>query len=105
MTQPARLFIAVRADLPPAIAGVQACHAVAQAVAGRHLDDDTHFVLVEVPGQKELLDLARQLYEDGQEFRLFDEPDYNLGPTALATPPGNRRSGKRFSKWPLWRGR
>lgn len=104
MIEPARLFIAVRADLPPAIAGVQACHAVAQAVAGRELDEDTHFVLVEVPGQKELLDLAVQLNEDGQDFRLFDEPDDNMGPTALATPPGDRKSGKRFSKWPLWRG-
>lgn len=56
---PPRLFIAVRADLPPAVAGVQACHAVAQAVAGKHLPEDTHFVLVEVPEKKQLLGLAQ----------------------------------------------
>jgi hypothetical protein len=101
---PPRLFIAVRADLPPAIAGVQACHAVARAVAGKALAEDTHFVLVEVPRQDDLLRLADQLEADGQTFELFDEPDDQLGPTALATPPGDKRTGRRFARWPLWRG-
>lgn len=105
MMEPARLFIAVRADLPPATAAVQACHAVARAVAGRELDDDTHFVLVEVPGKEELLGLAERLSTDGQQFELFSEPDDNLGPTALATPAGCRKAGKRFAKWPLWKAR
>ena len=104
MEDPARLFIAVRADLPPAIAGVQACHAVAKAVSGRHLPDNTHFVLVQVPSKEELLSLAKKLYDDGSEFELFFEPDYDLGETALATPPGDRKKGKRFSKYPLWKG-
>lgn len=99
-----RLFIAVRNDLPPAVAGVQACHAVARAVAGRELADDTHFVLVGVPSQDALLKLANQLDYDGQPYALFDEPDDNLGPTALATPPGSKAAGKRFSRWPLWTG-
>lgn len=104
MNTPSRLFIAVRNDLPPAIAGVQACHAVARAVAGRGLAEDTHFVLVGVPSQDALLKLANQLDYDGQPYALFDEPDDNLGPTALATPPGDKSAGKRFSKWPLWTG-
>lgn len=104
MSTPARLFIAVRNDLPPAVAGVQACHAVARAVAGRPLDEDTHFVLVGVPDQGTLMALADQLNFDGQAYELFDEPDDDLGPTALATPPGNKQAGKRFAKWPLWTG-
>lgn len=103
--EPARLYIAVRGDLPPNIAGVQACHAVAKAVAGKHLPDDTHFVLVRVPQQEQLLALAQTLDMDGQEFSLFLEPDDDLGPTALATPPTDRKGGKRFSKFPLWKGK
>lgn len=104
MKNTSRLFIAVRNDLPPAIAGVQACHAVARAVAERKLEDDTHFVLVGVPDQNALLRLAQQLDDDFQPYALFEEPDDNLGYTALATPPSMKSAGKRFSKFSLWKG-
>ena len=96
------LFAAVRSDLPPAVQGVQLCHAVARAVQAGGLTDDTRFVLVQVPDQTALLALADRLETDGHVPHVFVEPDHAQGETALALSPGAAVQGKRFSRWPLW---
>jgi hypothetical protein len=96
------LFAAVRADLPPTVQGVQLCHAIAQASSQGGLTPDTRFVIVSVPDQAALFALASNLDKDRTQFCLFDEPDYDYGPTALATHPGDFRSGRRFSRLALW---
>lgn len=96
------LFAAVRSDLSAVQQGVQLCHATALAAANGGLDPDTRFVLVSVKNKDELLLLAASLAEDGIAFDLFEEPDYQIGPSALATHKIKFKSGKRFSRLPLW---
>lgn len=96
------LFAAVRQDLPPAIQGVQLCHATATAAAAGGLREDTRFVIVSVKDQEQLLELARQLDHDGVAFSMFEEPDYGIGYSALATHVAGVKTGKRFSRMPLW---
>lgn len=96
------LFAAVRADLPKSVQGVQICHAVAQAAACGGLTSDTRFVLTVVPDQAALFALARRLADDGLSPCVFEEPDYDIGASALALPPGPVRQGRRLSHLPLW---
>lgn len=98
------LFAAVRSDLPPAIQGVQLCHAVARASAQGGLQEDTRFVLVRVPDQVALFDLAHALFRDGLNPCVFEEPDHGIGASALALPVGSSRHGRRFAALPLWSG-
>ena len=96
------LFAAVRGDLPPAVQGVQLCHATAQAAHTGGLSDDTRFVLTRVADQEGLLRLAERLERDGIRFCVFEEPDHGIGPSALACVVGPFATGKAFSKLPLW---
>jgi hypothetical protein len=87
-----RLYVVVRADLPPAQQAVQACHAaLALAESGVSTVPDT-LVLLNAPDEPALLDLAARIeaacaLPRGYNLQLvvFREPDLGGQATALAT--------------------
>lgn len=90
MTTP-RVYVVVRADLPPGQQAVQACHAALQLADGAVYGDST-LVLLTVPDENALHTLAariRQRCAIPRGYRLqlevFHEPDLGGQATALAT--------------------
>lgn len=92
---PAKLYIAVRADLPPGLQAAQAVHASFQffdewPCRVRHwLRKSNFLVIVAVPDEEALLALAAEarLGRD-LETTLVREPDMGGEATALAMQPG-----------------
>ncbi len=88
-----RVYVVVRADLPPGQQAVQACHAalrLADETAGAY--GDATLVLLTVPGEKALLALASRIERRAALPRgwnlalaVFRESDLGGQATALAT--------------------
>lgn len=97
--------VLVRADIPLPQQAVQAIHAAMAATAAYGgLRGDTRLALLQVRDQDELLAYADRLADKGVAFALFDEPDYGMGASALATAPGPVAQGRCLSRLPLWAG-
>lgn len=96
-TPPDKLYIAVRADLPPGLQVAQSVHAMAQfydewPCRVRHwLRKSNYLVVVSVPNEEALLALATEaaLGQDLEVTRVV-EPDLGDETTAIAIQPGER---------------
>lgn len=82
------MYVVVRADLLPGLQAAQACHAVRLFVEDereadrRWYEQSNNLVLLQVPGQKELL----EFYERACGSKvLFREPDLEGEATAVAS--------------------
>ncbi len=98
-------YVLVRSDLSLEQQMVQAIHAAMKSV-GDHgrLQDDTRLALLSVKDQAHLLQCAGELADAGIPFSLFEEPDYAMGASALATAPGPALRLKCLKKLPLLKG-
>lgn len=96
-----KLFVVIRADLPPGLQAAQACHAL-QAMNDQHPQVikqwKGNIVLLAVSNMAELSELACTMQRAKMPIALFCEPDIGGEPTALAVH-GN--ASKRLSSLPL----
>jgi hypothetical protein len=82
------MYIFVRQDLSQPQQIVQASHAAHEA--GHDFgkaEGSTHIVLIGMPSQAKLLATADHLDTHNIPYKLFYEPDYDTGYTAIATQP------------------
>jgi len=61
-----------------------------------------HIVLIGVPDVKALERVIQKLRDNHIEFAAFDEPDDNLGLTAVATVPLNEEQRLVFQNYKIW---
>lgn len=97
-----KLYLVTRGDLNPGSRAAQLCHAI-RAFTEEHPDVDrvwfersNTLVLLEVPGETELLRLATRARENHIPCSLFREPDLGDQATALAIAPDGRRLVRRL---------
>lgn len=89
----ARLYIAVRADLPPGLQAAQAAHAAFQffhehpVIAGRWFVTSNYLIIVAVPDELALLDLISDASRLGIVRTGVREPDIGDEATAVALAP------------------
>lgn len=99
--KPLLSYIVVRRDLPLAQIVVQACHAAMEMGTGQNAClEPVHLAVVTVENQDELMKAVKGLEMDGCTYELFEEPDDDMGYTALCTYPSTLRNNK-LSKLPL----
>lgn len=97
-------YVLIRADLSLEQQLVQAVHAGMKAVHDHgRLCEDTRLAVLAVQDQAQLLDCAAELADAGVSFSLFEEPDYAMGASALATAPGPALRLRCLKKLPLFR--
>lgn len=88
-----RLYIAVRADLPPGLQAAQAAHAAFQffhehpVLVGRWFVLSNYLIIVQVPDETALLDLGLAAERLDIVFAAISEPDLDGEMTALALAP------------------
>lgn len=95
----------LRKDLPPVVRAIQLAHATLEL--GKSLDPNepiANLVLFEVDNEEELVRVDSWLEDIGIKRRMFFEPDYDTGYTAICTEPlaGDQRvpfSGFKLFKW------
>lgn len=94
-SNPAKLYIAVRADLTPGLQVAQSVHAMAQfwdehpSFARSWLHRSNFLVVVSVPDEEALLELAAQAsWGKGLCITKVNEPDLGDEFTAIAIQPG-----------------
>ncbi len=99
-----KLYVLVRADLPPGPRAVQACHAALQ-FAREHrqafedwTDLSNYLIIKEAPDEATLRAVVDRASARGHKHSLFREPDYGGSLTAIAVEPGGRRL---FGGFPL----
>jgi hypothetical protein len=103
LSTPRYLFVAVRRDIPPADQMVQVAHAAFEAGQRWHADRETcHLILLSVPTQAALIDLAIRCEARGIGCVVFDEPDDHMGFTALCSEPLRDHRRRLFRRYPLW---
>lgn len=90
----ARLYIAVRADLPPGLQLAQAVHAAFHFhhdhpdLVGPWIVKSNYLVVVAVPDEDALLDLIKEAATRGIARTAVREPDLDDAATAVALEPG-----------------
>lgn len=87
-------YVFVRTDIPSEAQIVQAGHACLEAGFDFPRPNGTcHMVLIGVPSEEKLVNTARYLEDHEIAHRMFHEPDYGMGFSAIATEPihGDRR--------------
>lgn len=89
-----RLYLAVRADLPPGLAAAQAVHAALQFaeqhpdLTGPWMQDSKYLIIVAVPDEIELIGLASRALAEGLAVETWAEEDLGGQKTAIALQPG-----------------
>jgi len=113
-------YVLVRGDLlltegwPVGAVLAQACHAATAAIHLHYTDphtqeyltdlDNMHKVVLEAPGQKDLLSAADKLKEGNIDFKLWIEQPENF-PTCLAVKPYPKQEVQKFfKKFKLYKG-
>lgn len=93
----------LRTDIPLADQIVQASHSAIEA--GRELQIPSHcnLVLLQIENEKDLLDTACFLLQNGIRYEMFFEPDDNMGHTSITTEALTDEKRKLLSKFKLWR--
>lgn len=96
-------YVLVRRDLSLEQQLVQAVHAGMKAVNDHgQLCPDTRLAVLSVRDQAHLLACAGELHDAGIGFSIFEEPDYAMGASALATAPGPALRLRCLKKLPLF---
>jgi len=95
--RPPKLYVVVRANLPPGVQAVQGLHAFREFGA-LHPDADKHWfetsnhlALLEVPDEPSLVKLVDRAAREQVRFALFREPDRGMEATAVALEPKAQR--------------
>ena len=89
------MYIAVRADMTPGLQAAQAVHAAFHfwadwpSMALAWVRDSNFLVVVAVPDELALADLAARAVEEGIARTLVREPDLGNTITAVALQPGS----------------
>lgn len=92
-----KLYIIIRADLPPGAQAAQACHglmAFAQThsiVANYWYAKSNNLVVLQVPSEACLKHLAARAEDAGIDHAVFREPDFDDTVTAVAIEPAGKR--------------
>lgn len=92
-----KLYLVVRADLPPGQQAVQACHAMRgfafehEGVERAWFEASNHLALLAAPDEWALLRLAREAAHKGLRVSSFREPDRDNEVTAIALEPRAKR--------------
>ncbi len=103
-----KMFVVVRADLPPGLRAAQAAHAVAEMCVHRPSEsalwhDEAHgnyMIVLEAPHEVSLMGWFDYLQESHIDCELFREPDMNYAATALAALPHPDKN-ELFAQLPL----
>ena len=99
-----KLYVLVRADLPPGPRAVQACHA---ALSFAHEHDvvfrdwirlSNYLIIKEAPDEATLRSVVELARNRRHKHTIFLEPDYGDSLTAIAVEPAGRRL---FGAFPL----
>jgi siroheme synthase (precorrin-2 oxidase/ferrochelatase) len=98
------VYVFTRIDMPVQDQVCQAIHAGIEAGA-QYADKNTkpHLAFCTVPDVAELVKIEETCQKRNIAYVLIDEPDDNLGFTAIATEPIAKSQGKYFMQYPLWR--
>ena len=97
-----KLYILVRADLPPGPRAVQACHAALQFAHEHDLVFrdwvrlSNYLIIKEAPDEAALRAVVDRARLRGHKHSLFTEPDYGDSLTAVAVEPDGRSLCARF---------
>lgn len=96
-------YVFVRTDIPLEDQLCQVGHAC--LVAGKEFGagDRCNIVLNAVRTQSELLHVADYLYSNKILFSLYEEPDENMGHTALCTQEVPIEKKELFKKYNCWK--
>lgn len=78
-------YLFIRKDLTGPQRIVQTAHAAHEA--GEHFGRHSHMTLLGINDEQDLLKAAAHLDRNGIKYRMFFEPDYDTGYTAIATEP------------------
>lgn len=96
-TEPMKLYVITRADLPPGARAVQSAHALREfaaehpAVEKEWHESSNTLVMLEVPDEAALERIHLDASEAGVPVSFFREPDLNHRVTALALGPAARK--------------
>jgi len=98
------VYAFIRRDISFAQQLVQVGHAALEAGRAHYFGDEiASFIVLEVPDLQGLEDAARHLTKQGIEHKMFFEPDFGMGHSAIATRPVRGKERQLFRSWPLWR--
>lgn len=97
-------YVLIRKDISPEQQAVQAAHATLEAGFKFEAPARTSsLIMLEVKDRYELLMAAERLSRRGIEHIVFNEPDFEMGESALATKPLlTKRERNEMRKWPLY---
>jgi peptidyl-tRNA hydrolase len=97
MLSDSKLYIIVRADLPPGAQAAQACHAFRQ-FQEQHAElerawflTSNNLVLLQAPDERALDRLVGQARQQGIPYAVFLEPDFAGSMTAITLAPSGAR--------------
>ena len=102
MAPPARLYLVVRADLPPGQQAVQAAHAMREFAAHHPeterawYESSNTLALLTVEDEAALRALLMQAFPKGLKVSPFHEPDRGGEMTAVAFEPGAKKLMRRL---------
>jgi hypothetical protein len=92
----------VREDLPNTVKLVQAGHACMEmGFSTQAPEGQTFLVALSVKNEEALIKVSELLDNQAIKFKMFYEPDYNYGYTALCTEPVEFGKYKIFEKYKL----
>lgn len=98
------VYVFVRRDIPVADQVCQAIHAGIEAGANFcNLGAKPHLCFLMVNDIAELVKVEAICQKRDVPYVIVDEPDDNLGLTAIATAPIGKKQGRCFMQYSLWK--
>lgn len=100
------VYVLIRKDIPLEQQLVQVGHAAWEAgLAFENPSRETaSLIVLEVANREELLEAGKRLNRYGIEHKMFFEPDFEMGHSALATRPvAEKKERFLFKKYPLYK--
>jgi len=95
-------YVFVREDLPNTVKLVQTGHACMEMGFATNLpEEDTFLVALSVKNEDSLIRTSEILEHEEIKFKMFYEPDFDYGYTALCTEPVEFGKYKIFEKYNL----
>jgi hypothetical protein len=95
----------VRQDISLAQQIVQSNHATYEVARRYPLNPDIipSCIVIGVPDKTALYRVIDKLHKNNIPFQAFNEPDYNMGLSAVATAPLDQEQRKVLSNYRLWK--
>ncbi|MBC8740394.1 hypothetical protein F6X40_27435 [Paraburkholderia sp. UCT31] len=100
------VYVLVRKDIPLQQQLVQSNHAAWEAgLVFPSPETTASLIVLEVPNRNELEAAAARLSRYGIDHVMFNEPDWEMGHSAIATCPlASKKERHLMRKYPLWQG-